>query len=296
MSVYDWEQLPYFLAVSRAGSLRAAAAQLGTTHVKVGRHLRALEASYGVTLVRRSTKGIELTNEGKHLLPIAIEIETKVEQARRGLQGMDQQMKGDIRFSASGPLCYYLVAPILASFSKLYPNINLIVDSTTKFEDHKLVQTDVSLRMVYEVTDDAIVKKLFPVGIGTYAHKEYISENFYDSGPNGEGMMLLGAGGPKRPAWAVESEFPNADAQHQLTDPLMFLELVSNKLGMARLAAFLTRGRPELQLVPGTSVEDGPPLCIITHPELRHSPKIKRFVTYLENEIRKIRSEVQGSA
>ena len=73
MQPIDWEQLPYFLAVARAGSLRAAAEVLGTSHVKVSRHLKALESTYGVALVRRTQRGIHLTPAGTQLLPIAEE-------------------------------------------------------------------------------------------------------------------------------------------------------------------------------------------------------------------------------
>ena len=104
MSPNDWEQMPYFLAVARAGSLRGAAEALGTTHVKVNRHINALEAAYGVALVRRSQRGISLTPAGAKLLPIAEDAEGTFLHARRSLMGLDQQMTGDIHFSTSGPL------------------------------------------------------------------------------------------------------------------------------------------------------------------------------------------------
>ena len=58
MTAIDWEQMPYFLALARHGSLRAAADDMGTTHGKIGRHLAALEGAYGVQLFRRTKSGL----------------------------------------------------------------------------------------------------------------------------------------------------------------------------------------------------------------------------------------------
>ena len=75
LATTNWEQMPYFLAVARFGSLRAAADALGTTHAKLSRHINALEAPYGLQLFRRSRGGVQLTEAGKLLLPIAKEAE-----------------------------------------------------------------------------------------------------------------------------------------------------------------------------------------------------------------------------
>ena len=63
----DWEQMPFFLAVARTGSLRSAAEQLGATHATVRRHVEALEAGYGVQLFRRTRRGLTLTGAGETL-------------------------------------------------------------------------------------------------------------------------------------------------------------------------------------------------------------------------------------
>lgn len=290
----DWEQMPYFLAVARAGSLRAAAEVLGTTHVKVNRHIGALEATYGVALIRRTQRGVTLTPAGEKLLPIAEQAEGAFEQARRSLLGLDQQMTGDIHFSLSGPLAYFIATPILAKFSEQHPDINLRVQVSTALNDPKLMKTDVSLRMIYEVTDDAIVKKLFPIGIGTFAHKDYIAENLPKAGPNGQGLRWVGAGSGAKPQWVLDSPFPEAHIRHEFSDPLLFIEAVSNGMGMARFGAFLVQKRPELKMVPGTEIEAGPPLCILIHPEMRRVARVRRFVDFLETELRSIEGSIRG--
>ena len=75
---------------------------------------------------------------------------------------------------------------------------------------------------------------------------------------------------------------------------MMFLEMISNGAGITKIAAFLAQSRPELEIVPGTSIEDGPPLCILIHPEMRKTTRVRRFVDYLETELRRIRPIIQG--
>lgn len=289
----DWEQMPFFLAVARAGSLRAAADALGTSHVKVSRHLGELERLYGVALVRRSRKGVELTEAGLRLLPLAEEAELTVLQARRSLQGLDQAMQGRIRFSVSRPLGYFVAAPIIAKFTRAFPKVDLTIDVSTQLTDTRLAETDVSLRMVYDVHEDAIVKKLFPVGLGTFAHRDYLADRMSLAGQNGEGLDWVGGASGDRPQWVLTSAFPNADLHHLLGDPVMFLELAAAGLGMAKLAAFMAAERAELQKVPGTEIEDGPPLCILMHPDVRRVARVRRFVTFLEEELRRQRPLLQ---
>ena len=82
----DWARLPYFLAVARGGSLRAAAEATGGTHATVDRNLKALETTYGVRLFERSKAGLVLTPAGEALVPMAEEAEAAVIAGRRRLQ------------------------------------------------------------------------------------------------------------------------------------------------------------------------------------------------------------------
>ena len=295
MTPTGWEKMPYFLAVARAGSLRGAAQVLGTTHLKVSRYIQALEAAQGVALISRSQRGIKLTEAGQQLLPVAEEAETMFVQASRSLQGLNRDEKGVVRFSASGPLAYRLVAPILAEFSNKFPQIDLQIHVSTLLEDPGLVETDVSLRIIHDAQDDAIVKNLFPIAIGTFASRQYVSDNFPSAGPKGDGLTWIGSDiSDEIPNWVLQSEFPNAEIRHAAADPMMLNELVNNGVGMARLAHIIVSDNDNIQIVPGTKLEDGPPLSILIHPELRRTTRVRRFVDFLEHGLRRLRPLVQA--
>ena len=64
----SWDNLRYFLAVARTGTLSAAAEQLGTEHTTVARHIHALEEELNSRLFHRSNSGYGLTEVGERLL------------------------------------------------------------------------------------------------------------------------------------------------------------------------------------------------------------------------------------
>src|SRR5206468_3762474 len=66
-SMSDWDDLRFFLAAARAGTLSAAATALGVEPSTVGRRLEALEASLGTRLFRRSQRGYVLTEAGQRI-------------------------------------------------------------------------------------------------------------------------------------------------------------------------------------------------------------------------------------
>ncbi len=146
MQAIDWEMMPYFLAVARGGSLRAGADLLGANHGTVDRHIKSLEVSYGVQLFQRTKLGLQLTEAGEALVPLAEDAERIFLIARRRVEGLDQTETGTIRFSLSPMMSYVISVPILARFFESYPGIDVEVRLTRLNESIPHAETDVSLR------------------------------------------------------------------------------------------------------------------------------------------------------
>ena len=291
----DWEHLPSFLAVARSGRLRTAAEQLNTTHGKVNRHISALEASYGVRLFDRTRKGMVLTVAGSDLLPAAEEAEAVFLNARRRLQGRDKEESGTVRVSLPATIAYELFAPIFADFMSAYPNIDLQIRITDRFEDINRLETDISIRVAYDVQDDVVAQKLFPVYAGTYASKRYIEERMPEAGASGEGLHWIGWGEfDAFPRWIQQSPYPNAPVRHAVTDSTMHIYLVRYGFGMSVLPAFYAQKFPELQLMPGCELVPDRTLWILLHSDHRRTTRVRRLVDFLASEIRKRRALIEG--
>ena len=67
----QYDYLDEFLAVTREGTLSAAASKLGVSQPSLGRHLSSLEAELGVRLLDRGPQGVRLTTAGEIALPVA---------------------------------------------------------------------------------------------------------------------------------------------------------------------------------------------------------------------------------
>src|SRR5688572_3703694 len=86
-----------FVRIVEAGSLSAAAAQLGSTQPTVSRRLQALERSLGVRLLRRSTHAMKLTEDGERCFERAKELLANWEAFEAELRGAGDEPEGSLR-------------------------------------------------------------------------------------------------------------------------------------------------------------------------------------------------------
>lgn len=286
MNTHDWEQMPYFLAVARHGSLRTAAEALGATHGTVRRHIEALEATYGAQLFRRTRRGLLLTTAGHSLMPIAEQAETLIADGRNRVSGLDGEEGGTIRFSLTGTIAYEIAAPILARFFEAYPGIDVEMRVTDRLESINKLETDVSLRYTDKITDDVVARRLLTMNLSTYASKAYIEKHLPHAGPGGEGLHWIGWDEINhKPDWVKNTDFPNAKVRHATTDPVLQLGLARSGFGMVRTSVYFGALFPELIEVPGAKSYKGSSLWLLLHTELRATTRVRRFVDFFCKEL-----------
>ncbi|KVF05228.1 LysR family transcriptional regulator [Burkholderia vietnamiensis] len=125
----SWDDLRYFLAVMRGGSLSAAARALQVQHSTVARRIDALESALGIRLFDRLPRGWPPTDEGLHLAEHAARVEADVHAFARAAQGA-ATLDGVVRVSASPVFASHFLAPRLARAQRAWPalRIDLIGD------------------------------------------------------------------------------------------------------------------------------------------------------------------------
>lgn len=295
MQPKDWEYLPYFLAVARAGSLRAGAALLNVNYGTVNRNILALEASYSTTLFSRSKRGFTLTQAGEALLPLAEQTEINVVAARRRVEGHDKSEAGNIRFSVTPALAYDIIAPIIALFHETYADIQIEMHVTSDIESINLNETDISLRAAFEVNDDVVGRKLYPIAVGIYASQKYIDTNFEQAGPLGDGLTWLGYTSDDHTSnWLATTPFPQATIRHIVKDGPMRISLLRNHCGMSYLPVIFEKIHPDLCRVPRTEINLDRYLWILLHTDLKNTVRVRRFVDFLAAELMTLRSDMQA--
>jgi DNA-binding transcriptional LysR family regulator len=101
--MFDWNDLRYFLAVARHGSLASAAAMLGVNQSTVQRRLRAMEMAVGCSLAQRRPEGYGLTAVGRDLLAHAEKVEASVADLQRKIVALDRAASGRAHHGTARP-------------------------------------------------------------------------------------------------------------------------------------------------------------------------------------------------
>jgi DNA-binding transcriptional LysR family regulator len=122
----DWEDVRYFVALARHGTLSATARALRVNHATVARRIESLETLIGRGLFDRRAKGYVLTAEGKAVLK---EANTMDEAALSVLRRLDvgTELSGSVRLAAGRVLAERFLIDRVRAFHERYPAIDLEV-------------------------------------------------------------------------------------------------------------------------------------------------------------------------
>ncbi|MCC6075778.1 LysR substrate-binding domain-containing protein [Pseudomonas sp. GCM10022188] len=141
------DELQAFTQVVDGGSITAAAEQLGQTASGISRALGRLEEKLGVTLLRRTTRRLELTEEGALFLAQARRIVAAVEDAEEQMSLRRQAPAGRLRVNAASPFMLHVLVPLVAGFRQRYPLIELELNSNDQIIDLLEQRTDLAIRI-----------------------------------------------------------------------------------------------------------------------------------------------------
>jgi len=141
------DELQIFVCVIECGSISAAAEQVGQTPSAVSRTLSKLEAKLDTTLINRTTRRMDLTEEGKYFFEQAKLILDQMEQLEERLSSRQQTPSGRLRINAASPFMLHAIVPYIDEFRQLYPDIQLELNSNDLIIDLLEQSTDVAIRI-----------------------------------------------------------------------------------------------------------------------------------------------------
>ena len=117
--------LGFFIALSNAGSLSAAAREQGISTAAVSRHLGLMESRLGLALVNRTTRRMGLTPEGEVYLDYARKIMSDIEGLETHLLGATAAPQGLLRVNATLGFGRSHIAPLISQFTRLHPKVDV---------------------------------------------------------------------------------------------------------------------------------------------------------------------------
>jgi len=290
---YDWDDLKYFLACWRTGSLARAGRTLRVDQTTAGRRLAALEDSLGARLFERSARRMVLTPAGESLLEIAQAVEQGAIDLGRRASGADARVEGLVRVATSETLAVTFLARQLSSLHAAHPDIELeLVTGATSLNLLRR-EADLALRAGPKPTQQSlIVRKLGRHPFALFASEEYRKRRprAGRAGPL-DGHELIGycdelASIP--PVRWLEEHRAGVRVTLRTNSLLTAAEAARGGWGIAALPVFLGEHEPGLVRLGKEEIAFSD-FWIVVHPDLRHAGRVRVVIEHLVGAMRAAR-------
>ena len=281
----DWDDVRYFLAVARAGSVRAAAERLGVNHSTVLRRIAQLEARLGVQLFEKLPSGYRQTAAGEEVLEFAEQMDVSSHLLETRVFGRDQGVGGLLRVTLAPPLATHLLMPDFAAFAHLHPNIEVELLASGELANLTNREADVAIRVVYD-------RRTLPLNLHGVAGPELFGGVYMSR--YRLAAWRAGASDPMRwivisvhgiPEWAGEGEVRTTGVPFRTSDAEAQIEAVRQGLGITTLPCFVGDADPALVRVPGTDLHLYGTVWLLTQGETRKTKRVRLFTEFLSSRI-----------
>jgi len=277
----DWDNLRFFLAVARKGSIRGASDILSVNHSTVSRRITSFEKKLSVRLFERLPSGYVLTPAGEEMLKSAQHIEDEIVKLDRQVIGRDTELNGVLRVTMPTGLATHLLMPDLAAFSKHYPGIQLELAFSSEEFNLRKREADVAIRLTPNPPDYLVGRRILRPARGVYASHDYLKSNDSSSIPNNLNWIGWDEISLQSHRYK-DSQFSAASVKHKADDILAQLEAVKAGMGIAMLPCFLADTVPTLErLELMTSESSCGDLWILTHEDLRATARVRAFIDFM---------------
>ncbi len=121
----DTQLLRAFVEVADGASFTQAAASLHLSQPAISKRITALEQQIGHPLFDRVGRRVNLTDAGRTLLPYAKKALQDIEDARRALSSLHEDVGGRLSIGTSHHIGLHRLPPVLRSYTQQFPNVDL---------------------------------------------------------------------------------------------------------------------------------------------------------------------------
>jgi DNA-binding transcriptional LysR family regulator len=296
LATWQWDDVRFFLAVARTGSLSGAARALGVGHVTVGRRISLLERRLSVTLLNRTPDGFAATAAGEAILRQCIAMENAALDLERIAAGRDSLAVGSIRLTATEALAHRVIAPAIAELRKSHPALQVDLAVGVRSLDIARREADLAVRVGRPSGSGLVARKLGEVGYSLYASRSYLAKHRMPQRGKGlaECYLITFTGAPAATSpFFMNESLEGARIALRCDNPLIQLQAAANGIGIAELACFLGDECAGLVRI----WPDEPPALrsawLVMHEDLRRSARIKVASSAIGDAFRRHRKILQ---
>ena len=285
MQISDLNDIRIFTVAAQQGTLTAAARKLSVPPSTVSRALTRLEKSLGILLVRRSSRGLVLTDAGREYLQSCRRALRTLSDGRDALSSQRERPNGLLRVACPITMVHTIFSPLLTPFLARYPEIRVALDPyASSWNQEPRDDNDVFFK-VRAPRDSTQRVRLYPgVARGVFASTDYLSTSTPPASPADLlSHTCIGSG-----AWKLKRGnkvvTPNIAFRVSASDPHLHLELALQGLGITILPLYMARWpQSRDRLVPLLKgwLPDPITLCALFSGPSRLTPKVQVLLDFL---------------
>ena len=274
----NWDDLKIFLAVAEAPSMRVAAKKLHVSHSTVSRRIEALEAGLSVRLFDRMPDGYRLTLSGEELMPVALDMEERLNGFGRNVVGRDDALEGQVCVTIPEVVATTFFMPYFIEFMEKYPGIQIKVRDSFEVFDLSRREADVAIRFTSKPPEHLIGRKLGNLHQAAYATRSYIAKHNPEE-PSSDAKWI-GWGTPEeKPSWIAKSPFPHLRIAGHFNNMSIQYQATKQNLGIGFFAC--TLGDTDPDLVRLSTPKPTMDVWLLSHRDLRASARMRAFRQFL---------------
>jgi len=167
------EQIRVFVELVKAGSATQAAQRLSLAPSAISRRLKELEARLGTELIRRTTRRMNLTDDGRAYYERCVRILEDLEEADSLFARRSCELSGRLRVATPWSFGVAHMVPAITEFMRLHPRVTVDLDMNDRRVDLVAEDFDVAIR-IGELEDSSLMARwLAPVSHLVCASPDY---------------------------------------------------------------------------------------------------------------------------
>ena len=283
--MYDWNDLRYFLELSRQGKLVRAAARLHVDHTTVSRRISALEKQLDVRLFDKSPSGYQLTDAGLRLLPLAEQIESSSHRLYQDIAGKDARLGGTVRVAAPEALGTQVIARHVAGLRREHPDIEIELVAETRRLSLSKREADIAISFSRPDSGRLVAWKLCDYRLRLYATREYLDAHPPIETPEdlaGHDFVSYIDDLIEMPELRFfDSTVKNANVVFRSTNVSAQFNAILDGIGLGLVHCFMAQREPRLQVVLPAEVSVERTYWLLVHEDLRHVARVDAVCDFL---------------
>ncbi len=286
----DWDDLRFFLAIARHGSLTAAAKDLRVAQSTVGRRLASLEENLSVRLLHRTPDGYRLTLAGETVRSQAERVEAEALTVERTVAGHDAKLQGIVRVSCTETLAVHVLAPCFVALQHHHPEIQVELVPKPLEVSLSMREADIAVKLEPSDRNDLVVRRVGSMAFGLYASPLYLQRHGmpdFTIGCEGHRLMtsLDDVDGDDQAAWFTQvASRTRPGLQTSSHEALVVAARCGG--GLACLARFRADPDPCLTMLPTLATAPAADIYILVHKDSRATPRIQVTTMAIAHAIR----------